>query len=40
MPQGKEKKQLWGGNFGLSGYNVATVSEHGNEEVIRSYVKN
>ena len=34
------KKQLWGGNFWSSGYYVATVSEHGNEEVIGNYVKN
>ena len=36
----KVKKQLWGGNFWSSGYYVATVSEHGNEEVIGNYVKN
>ena len=34
------KKQLLGGNFWSSGYYVATVSEHGNEEVIGNYVKN
>lgn len=34
------KKNLWGGNFWSSGYYVATVSEHGNEEVIANYVKN
>ena len=34
------KKQLWGGKFWSSGYYVATVSEHGNEEVIGNYVKN
>ena len=33
------KKKLWGGNFGLSGYYVATVSELGNEDVIANYVK-
>ena len=33
------KKKLWGGNFWSSGYYVATVSEHGNEEVIANYVK-
>jgi len=38
MPSGKEK--LWGGNFWSSGYYVATVSEHGNEDVIANYVKN
>ena len=34
------KKKLWGGNFWSSGYYVATVSEHGNEEVIGNYVRN
>ena len=34
------KKKLWGGNFWSSGYYVATVSEHGNEDVIANYVKN
>ena len=34
------KKKLWGGKFWTSGYYVATVSEHGNEEVIANYVKN
>ncbi len=34
------KKKLWGGNFWSSGYYVATVSEHGNEEIIANYVKN
>lgn len=34
------KKELWGGNFWSSGYYAATVSEHGNEEVIANYVKN
>ena len=33
------KKQLWGGDFWSSGYYVATVSEHGNEDVIANYVK-
>ena len=33
------KKKLWGGNFWSLGYYVATVSEHGNEEVIANYVK-
>lgn len=33
------KKKLWGGNFWSSGYYVAMVSEHGNEEVIANYVK-
>lgn len=34
------KKKLWGGNFWSAGYYVATVSEHGNEDVIANYVKN
>lgn len=34
------KKKLWGGEFRSDGYYVATVSEHGNEEVIGNYVKN
>ena len=34
------KKKLWGGNFWSLGYYVATVSEHGNEDVIANYVKN
>lgn len=33
------KKKLRGGKFGISGYYVATVSEHGNEEVIANYEK-
>ena len=34
------KKKLWGGEFWTDGYYAATVSEHGNEEVIANYVKN
>jgi len=34
------KKILWGGNFWTSGYYINTVGKHGNEEVIRNYVKN
>ena len=34
------KKKMWGGDFWSSGYYVATVSEHGNEEIIGNYVKN
>jgi REP element-mobilizing transposase RayT len=34
------KKQLWGGEFWSKGYFVSTVGRHGNEEVIRQYVKN
>ncbi len=36
-PQVKEK--LWGGEFWTDGYYVATVSEHGNEEIIGKYVR-
>lgn len=34
------KKKLWGGEFWSDGFYVATVSAHGNEEVIARYVKN
>ena len=34
------KKKLWGGEFWSDGYYVATVGEHGNEEIIGNYVKN
>ena len=33
------KKQLWGGEFWSKGYFISTVGRHGNEEVIRQYVK-
>lgn len=33
------KKKLWGGEFWSDGFYVATVSEHGNENVIANYVK-
>jgi REP element-mobilizing transposase RayT len=33
------KKQLWGGEFWTDGYFVATVGQHGTEEVISRYVK-
>ena len=36
----KVKKKLWGGELWSDGFYVATVSEHGNEEVIANYVKN
>ena len=32
-------KQLWGGEFWSKGYFISTVGRHGNEEVIRPYVK-
>ena len=34
------KKKLWGGNLWTSGFYVATVGEHGNEETIAKYVRN
>jgi REP element-mobilizing transposase RayT len=33
------KKRLWGGEFWSQGYCVSTVGRHGNEAVIRQYVK-
>ena len=36
----KVKKKLWGGEFWTAGFFVASVSEHGNEQVIANYVKN
>jgi putative transposase len=33
------KKQLWGGEVWSKGYFISTVGRHGNEEVIRQYVK-
>ncbi len=33
------KKRLWGGEFWSKGYCISTVGRHGNEEVIRQYVK-
>jgi len=33
------KKKLWGGEFWTDGYYVATVGQHGTEEVIKRYVK-
>ena len=34
------KKQLWGGSLWSSGYYINTVGQHGNEAVIKNYVKN
>jgi putative transposase len=34
------KKKLWGGEFWGSGYYIATVGKHGNEEMISNYVRN
>jgi len=33
------KKKLWGGQFWSDGYYVGTVSKHGNEDIISSYVR-
>ncbi len=34
------KKQLWGGEFWSDGYFTSTVGKHGDESMIRKYVKN
>ncbi len=34
------KKQFWGGAFWSSGYYISTVGAHGNEEMLKNYVKN
>ena len=34
------KKQLWGGGFWSDGYFASTVGKHGDEKMIRNYVKN
>ena len=33
------KKQLWGGEFWGDGYFVTTVGQHGNEQVIATYIR-
>ncbi|MBI3248530.1 MAG: IS200/IS605 family transposase [Deltaproteobacteria bacterium] len=33
------KKQLWGGAFWGDGYFVTTVGQHGNEQVIATYIR-
>lgn len=33
-------KELWGSQFWTDGYFVNTVGQHGNEKVIKNYVKN
>jgi len=33
------KKRLWGGEFWSKGYFISTVGRHGNEAVIRAYVR-
>jgi REP element-mobilizing transposase RayT len=34
------KSVLWGGEFWTRGYYIGTVGEHGDEQVIRTYVEN
>ena len=34
------KQDLWGGECWTDGYDVATVGERGNWEVVKKYVKN
>ena len=34
------KKQLWGGQFWSSGYFISTVGQHGNETMIKQYIRN
>ena len=34
------KKELWGGEFWSDGFNLATVSERGNWQVVEKYVAN
>jgi putative transposase len=33
------KKYLWGGEFWTDGYFVTAVGAHGNEQMLRSYVR-
>lgn len=35
----KLKKQLWGGEFWSKGYFVSTVGKHGNEDMLKEYVR-
>ncbi len=35
----KLKKELWGGELWTDGYFVSSVGKHGDEEIIRNYVK-
>ncbi len=34
------KKQLWGGEFWSDGYFANTVGQHGDENMVKNYVKN
>ena len=38
--QPQVKKYLWGGEFWSKGYFVSTVGKHGDEAMIKNYVKN
>jgi len=33
------KRQLWGGEFWSDGYYISTVGRHGNESVIKQYIR-
>jgi len=33
------KKYLWGGEFWTNGYFITTVGAHGNEQMIKNYVR-
>ena len=33
------KKKLWGGEFWTDGYYISTVGQHGNEQMISTYIK-
>lgn len=33
------KKKLWGGEFWTDGYFISTVGKHGNESVIKQYIR-
>jgi len=35
----KLKKQLWGGEFWSKGYFVSTIGKHGNEDMLKEYVR-
>ena len=34
------RKKLWGGEFWTDGYFISTVGKHGNESVIKQYIRN
>jgi putative transposase len=34
------KKKLWGGEFWTDGYFISTVGRHGDESVIKQYIRN